>query len=300
VTIDLGFALPQFGSLGRDAGAIARFAAEAEGLGAASFWVGDRLIAAVDPVVGYAGRDTIPAEFRTSLDPFTVLTVAATATTRARLGFSVLNLPWYQPAVVGRALTTLDVVSGGRLVPGFGIGWSPDEYEATGVPWRGRGARFDEALDALEAWWSANPVAHRGKRYTIPESHVDLRPVQRPRPPVYLGGRGEAALRRIGRRADGWLPSGVYPGRLSVDVLCAQRDVIRAAAAEAGRSGDLPAALRVNLAPGVTPDAAAAGLREVAEGAGITDVFADLMYVASDVDGALEYAAALLDRLAGG
>ena len=85
-----------------------------------------------------------------------------------------------------------------------------------------------------------------------------------------------------------------------MDVLAAQRDAIDAAAAEAGRAGGLPAALRVNLAPGLTPDAAAAGLREVAEGAGITDVFADLMYVASDVDGALEYAAALLDRLAGG
>jgi probable F420-dependent oxidoreductase len=297
--ISLGFALPQFGSLGRD-GDVARFAAEAERLGARSFWVGDRLVAAVDPVVGYAGRATIPAEFRTSLDPFTVLTVAATATEHARLGTSVLNLPWYSPAVLARTLTTLDVVSGGRLVPGFGIGWSPDEYVAAGVPWRGRGARLEEALDAIEAWWTHNPVTYQGKVVTVPAAHVDLRPVQRPRPPIYLGGRSEAALRRIGRRADGWLPSGIVPGWLSVDALRAQREVIRAAAAAAGRGDtDMPATLRVNLAAKVTADQAADALLEVAEGTGINDMFADLMYVATDVDGALGYAARLLDQLGG-
>jgi probable F420-dependent oxidoreductase len=295
--IKLGFALPQFGSLGQG-GRVARFAAEAERLGAHSLWVGDRLLAAVDPAVGYGGRATIPAEFRTALDPFTVLTVAATATERVTLGFNVLNLPWYAPAVAARALTTIDVVSGGRLVPGFGIGWSPEEYAAAGVPWRGRGVRLDESLDALEALWTSSPARYRGSAVTVPESHVDLRPVQRPRPPIYLGGRSEAALRRIGRRADGWLPAGRLPGGLSADVLRAHRAVIREAAAEAGRADtDIHAILRVNVAAGTPLDAVVTALREVAAGTGIVDVLVDLMYLVSDVDEALEVAAWLLDAV---
>src|SRR5580658_5725463 len=84
--IRLGFALPQFGRLTGDAAQIAGFAAAAERLGAASLWVGDRLISPVDPVIGYGGTDTMPAEFRAIMDPFALLTVAATATSTARLG----------------------------------------------------------------------------------------------------------------------------------------------------------------------------------------------------------------------
>jgi alkanesulfonate monooxygenase SsuD/methylene tetrahydromethanopterin reductase-like flavin-dependent oxidoreductase (luciferase family) len=135
---------------------------------------------------------------------------------------------------------------------------------------------------------------------TVPESHVDLRPVQRPRPPIYLGGASRAALRRIGRRADGWLPAVLVPHRASVTALREQREVIQEAAAAAGRgAADLPAVLRVNLAPGVTVDQAADALRELAEGTGIADMFVDLMYVATEVDTALDLAARLLDRSGG-
>ena len=131
LAIVLGFAVPQFGeSAHLDVGELARFASTAEQLGADSLWVGDRLLAAVHPTVGYAGTDTIPEQFRTSLDPFIALTVAATVTTKARLGSSVFVAPWYPPAQLGRQLPSIDVISGGRLLPGFGIGWSPEEYRA--------------------------------------------------------------------------------------------------------------------------------------------------------------------------
>jgi probable F420-dependent oxidoreductase len=292
--IKLGFALPQFGPLGQ-AGRVAPFAAEAERLGARSLWVGDRLLAPVHPTVGYAGGDTIPAEFRSALDPFAVLTAAAAVTERAMLGCSVLNLPWYAPAVIARSLTTIDVLSGGRLLPGFGIGWSPDEYEAAGVPWRGRGARLDESLDALEAWWTANPVEYRGSAVTVPESHVDLRPARRP--PIYLGGGSEAALRRVGRRADGWLPAVRVPGRRAVDLLHAQRAVVREAAAAVGR-GDLPVALRVNVLPGAPVARVADELADIEAATGIEDMFVELTFRVSDVDDALELAAELLDLVA--
>lgn len=293
--IRLGFALPQFGAMASQGDQVARFAVEAEHLGAASLWAGDRLLAPVEPVVGYGGGDTIPPEFRSVLDPFALLTVAATVTKTALLGFNVLNLPWYAPAVVARSLTTIDVVSGGRLLPGFGIGWSPDEYEAAGIPWQGRGARLDESLDALEALWGPGPAEYHGTLVTVPKSHVDLRPVQRPRPPIYLGGVSEAALRRIGRRADGWLPAGVIPGYFTTERFAGQREVIRAAAKEAGRPDpDLPVVLRANVRAGTSVEQIVDALESVAEGTGITDMFVDLMYLASSVDEALDLASHLL------
>jgi probable F420-dependent oxidoreductase len=204
----LGFAVPQFGgSAHLDVGELARFASTAEQLGADSLWVGDRLLAAVNPTVGYVGTDTVPEQFRTNLDPFIALTVAATVTTTAQLGSSVFVAPWYPPVPLARQLTSIDVISGGRLLPGFGIGWSPEEYQAAGAPFRRRGAQLDELLDALDALWTVNPVRLDGERWSIPESWVNLKPVQRPRPPVYLGAFNPAGLKRVGERADGWMPA---------------------------------------------------------------------------------------------
>jgi alkanesulfonate monooxygenase SsuD/methylene tetrahydromethanopterin reductase-like flavin-dependent oxidoreductase (luciferase family) len=165
----LGFAVPQFGeSAHLDVGELARFASTAEQLGADSLWVGDRLLPAVNPSVGYPGQDTIPEQFRTNLDPFIALTVAATATTTAQLGCSVFVAPWYPPVQLARQLTSIDVISGGRLLPGFGIGWSPEEYQSAGAPFRRRGAQLDELLDALVALWTATPVRHEGGRWSVP------------------------------------------------------------------------------------------------------------------------------------
>ena len=158
--------MPQFGESAHDD--LARFASTAEQLGADSLWVGDRLLAPVNPTVGYGGKDTIPEQFRTCLDPFTALAVAATVTTTARLGSSVFVAPWYPPVQLARQLTSIDVVSRGRLLPGFGIGWSPEEYQAAGAPFTRRGAQLDELLDALDALWTTNPVAAPGRAVVDP------------------------------------------------------------------------------------------------------------------------------------
>ncbi len=292
--IRLGFSLPQFGALAGAATDVARFAATAERLGAHSLWVGDRLLDPVQPTVGYGGGSTIPAEFRSVLDPFALLTVAATATQHALLGTNVLNLPWYAPAVIGRSLTTIDILSGGRLIPGFGIGWSPEEYQAAGIPWAGRGARLDESLDALETWWTENPAQYKGKVLTLPSTYVDLKPAQTPRPPIWLGGISEPALRRIGKRADGWLPAWVIPGPSTADALLRQRDVVQAAARSVGRSEDIPTVLRVNAAAGTSVEQIADALGRLHEQTGIIDMFVDPMYLVTSVDEALELVARLL------
>lgn len=294
----LGFTLPQFGALARRPDQIGRFAGEVERLGARSVWVGDRLLAAVRPKVGYGGGDSIPEQFRTVLDPFVSLTVAASATEHVTVGTNVLNLPWYSPAVLSRSLASIDLLSGGRLLPGFGIGWSPEEYEAAGVPWQRRGARLDESLDALEALWRQGSVEHHGEFYSVPESYIEAKPAQRPRPPLYLAGFGPAALRRIGRRADGWLPVIVLPGRASADEIIRQREAIRHAAAEAGREGWEPGAvLRVNVAAGVSAERIVDAIGSVREATGIEDAFVDPMYLVNDVDESLALAQDLLKRI---
>lgn len=295
LTIVLGFAVPQFGeSAHLDVGELARFASTAEQLGADSLWVGDRLLAAVDPTVGYAGTDTIPEQFRTSLDPFVALTVAATVTTKAQLGSSVFVAPWYPPAQLGRQLTSIDVISGGRLLPGFGIGWSPEEYQAAGAPFIRRGAQLDELLDALDALWTTNPVQHTGTRWSIPESWVELKPVQRPRPPVYLGAFTPPGLKRVGTRADGWMAAMRVPGRVHVEALNRQRGAIDEAAREAGRD---PSAIhtyvRINVAEGTPVDKVADALGVLADN-GYPDAFVDLLYVATGTDAYLEWVQRLL------
>lgn len=297
LTVVLGFALPQFGASAHlDVGELARFASTAEQLGAASLWVGDRLLAAVNPTIGYAGKDTIPDQFRTNFDPLIALTVAATATTTARLGSSVFVAPWYPPVQLARQLTSIDVISGGRLLPGFGIGWSPEEYQAAGAPFARRGAQLDELLDVLDALWTTNPVQHEGTRWSMPESWVDLKPVQRPRPPVYLGAFTPPGLKRVGARADGWMAAVRVPGGVNLDMLNWQRGAIDEAASAAGRD---PSAIntyvRINVAEGTAVERVADAVRVLAEG-GYPDAFVDLMYVATGTDAHLEWVERLLKQ----
>ncbi|MEO3759409.1 TIGR03619 family F420-dependent LLM class oxidoreductase [Mycobacterium sp. B14F4] len=288
----LGFAVPQYGQAAH--ADVARFARTAEDLGAASLWVGDRLLAPAHPSVGYAGSDTIPEQFRTGLDPFVALTVAATATSRVRLGSSVFVAPWYPPVQLARQLTSIDVISGGRLVPGFGIGWSPEEFRAAGAPFRRRGAQLDELLDALELLWTTNPVSHEGDRWSIPPSWVNLKPVQQPRPPVFLGAFTPAGLKRIGQRADGWMAVVQVPGGVLPEMLSWQRGAIDDAARAAGRDPSaIATCVRINVATGTPVEAVAEAVRVLAD-SGYHDAFVDLLYVAADTDEHLRWAERLL------
>jgi probable F420-dependent oxidoreductase len=275
----LGFTVPQFGAAA-DAGAeLAEFAASAEQLGVASLWVGDRLLAAVAPSVNYPGHDGVPAQFRAALDPVTALTVAATATGTVTLGTSVLVAPWYPPAMLARQLTSIDIVSSGRLLAGLGIGWSPEEYQAAHAAWPARGAALDEMLEALHTLWTQEPAVHHGPRWTVPLSHVALKPVQRPHPAIYLAGSSAAALRRIGQRADGWIPAVLAPDHLRLAALTHQRDIIDHAARQAGHEPtEIGTVVRVNVTPGTTLQQVATAVGSLAE-AGISHAFIDLLYL---------------------
>ncbi|MFJ2931197.1 TIGR03619 family F420-dependent LLM class oxidoreductase [Streptomyces sp. NPDC087219] len=201
--LKIGLGSPQYG-LFTDPAVISEFAATVEAIGFDSLWVGDRALVPTEPRDRYPGGGPVPKEHRTFLDPLVTLSFLAHATRRLRLGTSTLNAPFYSPLLLARSLTSLDILSEGRLDIGFGLGWSSDEYEAIGVPWRGRGARLEEILDVLDHVWSGSSAEHNGAVWRIPSAHINTFPVQRPRPPVLLGGFTPATLERIGRRADGW------------------------------------------------------------------------------------------------
>jgi probable F420-dependent oxidoreductase len=225
--------------------ALISVAQRAEALGYDSLWVTERTLYPVEPSVPYvASADgSLPDVFRQVLDPVTTLSFVAAATERIAIGPSVLNLPWYNPTLLARALTTVDVVSKGRLRVGFGMGWSPDEYEAAGANWHRRGKRADENLEALLAIWTTDPVAFEGEAFNIPKSFIGPKPVQQPHPPIYMAAYTEAAMNRVARFADGWMPVGV-----PLDGMKAMLANIRQTADEHGRDGGaIELIVRANL-----------------------------------------------------
>jgi probable F420-dependent oxidoreductase len=209
VKMRFGFALPQLGSaVGRDA--LVTVAKRAEDLGFDSLWVLDRILWPINPRAPYPiGDGSLPVQYKSVLDPLETLTFAAAHTRRVALGTSVLNLPWYNPVLLARQLTTLDVLSAGRLRVGFGIGWSPDEYEAAGATWQERGKRADELIQALKKIWTTDPVEFQGKYYRIPKSVIGPKPVQKPHPPIYMAAYTPSALKRVATEATGWFPVGI-------------------------------------------------------------------------------------------
>src|SRR5262245_2954120 len=240
----LGFALPQVGPVaGPDA--LVTVAQRAEALGFDSLWVLDRMLYPVNPRTPYpAARDgVLPDLYKRVLDPLETLTFVAAHTRRVALGTSVLNIPWYPPVLLARRLTTLDVLSGGRLRVGFGTGWSLDEYEAAGAPWEERGKRADEIIAALKTIWTTDPVEFQGKYYRIPKSFIGPKPVQKPHPPIYMAAYAPPAMKRVAKEANGWFPVGV-----PLAAVPRMFEGIKGMAKEAGRDpGSLELIVRANV-----------------------------------------------------
>ncbi|MEV4636884.1 TIGR03619 family F420-dependent LLM class oxidoreductase [Actinoplanes sp. NPDC049548] len=249
------------------------FAMRAEELGYHGLWTFQRLLAG-------QGQDLAPV-YRSVLDPLLTLTYAAARTTDIRLGVAVINLPYVSPAYLAKQATTLDVLSGGRFDLGLGTGWSDVEFAATNSDPRPRGRRTEEYLQVLRTLFTGRVAAFDGEFYRVPPSTMAPPPVQSGGPPILLGGTADAALRRAGRIAAGWVTS----SRASLQEIAHGAQVVRRAAEEAGRDPDslrivvrgvVRAGLRDDAVPlSGTWDQIRAGAQLYAQ-AGVTELSYDL------------------------
>jgi probable F420-dependent oxidoreductase len=167
-------------------------------------------------------------------ESLTLLASYASITERIKLGSAVYLLALRPPAVAAKVTATLDVLSGGRLIFGVGVGGeNPREFELVGVPHKERGARVTEGIDVVRALWRDTPASFDGRFTRFAGVSIDPKPVQKPGPPIWIGGRSDAALARAGRQGDGWVSYVVTPERYAQSVA-----KIRAAAEAARRSLD--------------------------------------------------------------
>ena len=182
-------------------------ATEAEKEGIDSVWVLDRLLWPIKPQTPYVASPdgSLPVVYQNVLDPLTTLTYVAAVTKRISLGTSVIDMFFQNPAVLSKRVTTLDILSDGRALTGLGIGWSRDEFEVSGIPYKDRGTRADEYLQILKKIWTDDVVEFKGRFYNIPASKIGPKPVQKPHPPILLGGFSPKTFSRIVNYANGWI-----------------------------------------------------------------------------------------------
>jgi probable F420-dependent oxidoreductase len=192
--VDFGLAVKNFvgPTESTDIDALVAYAERAEALGFESLWAWDHVILGVDP--------SFPI-----LDAVGTLTALAMRTSRIRLGTGVLVLPLRNPTVLAKTLGTLDVVSKGRLILGAAAGWYAREFGAVGVPFKERARLFERNLDILTRLWTEDRVTLRVDEFDLRDAVMRPRPVQKPRPPILVGGYVDAVLKRAGTKGDGWL-----------------------------------------------------------------------------------------------
>ena len=182
-------------------------ARKAEALGFESIWMSEHLVLPTTmrgQLIPGEEHPPIPASLPI-LEPISVLTHVAAVTERVKLGTFVYLLAIRHPFVGARAFATLDVVSKGRALAGVGVGWLETEWEAAGMDPRTRGRRLDEAIDVTRRLWTEETVEHHGEFYEFDPVMFEPKPVQKPHPPVIVGGESERALRRAARLGEGWI-----------------------------------------------------------------------------------------------
>jgi probable F420-dependent oxidoreductase len=215
---------------------LGHLARTAEEVGLESIWTVEHVVIPVayrsrypyDPSGRIPGPENVPIP-----DPILPLAYAAALTTRLRLGTGVVILPQRHPVYVAKEMATLDVLSRGRAILGVGVGWLREEFETVGVPFAERGARTDEAIQALRSLWGDEPAPFTGRFFRWGPVESNPKPVQRPGVPIVVGGHSEAAARRAARLGDGF-----FPAITDVEKLARLFALVRAECERIGRKTD--------------------------------------------------------------
>lgn len=211
----------------------------AEQAGFSTIWIGEHVVLferypeSKYPYVGDYGTDVpVPDPTTPIIDPIIASTWIAAVTSRIQVGSGILILPQRNPVVLAKELATLDVLSGGRLVLGAGVGWCKEEYDAVGIPWEGRGRRMDENLAALRSLWRDAASSFHGNAASFDRAYCFPKPV-RGDIPILIGGESDLALERVARHGDGWIAF-----KLSPEEAPARVERLRCLMREEGRDPD--------------------------------------------------------------
>ncbi len=214
MAVTFGCSLPTRGPMAGPE-ALRSLAQRAEDLGYDSVWVSDHIILPrqVGSFYPYAADGV--ATFRPDepyYEPLAALNFLAGCTQRVRLGTHVLILPYRNPVLTAKMLATLDVLSGGRVILGAGVGWMEEEFLALGLDtYHQRGAVTDEYIELYKELWTKDEPVFEGKYYQLSGSGFQPKPVQSPHPPIWIGGHTGPAIRRAAKYGDGWMPIGLRP-----------------------------------------------------------------------------------------
>ena len=230
--MEIGCHLPTQGPLAtRDA--VMRFCREAEARDIASLWVSDHVVFPRSKSGDYPGGRFPHAPDTPYLEPVAVLAAAAVVTEKARLGSSVFILGHRHPIVMAKMLTTIDALSNGRLICGVGVGWWEEELTALGAPFKQRGRHADEILKIFKTLWTSDHPTFAGEFFQFGDLGFQPKPVQKPHPPIWVGGNSPGAFRRVVTYGDGWHATYLQPDQLRESL-----DKLRAAADAAKRPFD--------------------------------------------------------------
>lgn len=231
--MQFGAAVPHFGGQIYDGKTLTDFAHRMEDLGYDSLWVSDHIVLPAGEATPYPYSDlggALPSADTPWLDPIETLTYLTAVTRKVKLGTSICVLPYRNPVLNAKSLSTIDVLSHGRLIFGVGAGWLKEEAAAIGVPFDHRGQRTNEHIQMLKALWTQKEPRFQGKFYSISDVRFEPKPAQKPHPPIWVGGHEAPALHRAGALGDGW-----HAYRLDPDDLAPRWQTVQAAAKKAGR-----------------------------------------------------------------
>lgn len=205
----------------------------AEALGFDSVWVGDHIVTPTNIAskYPYTASGSFPLNPKEPiLEPLSVLSFAAACTTKIRLGTAVLVLPHRHAIVTAKTVATLDVLSGGRVILGIGVGWMEEEFNALNAPFAERGALSDETVAAMKELWTSENPRFSGRYFNFSDLRCEPRPVQKPHPPIWIGGHLGPALRRVVDYGNGWAAVVFNPQEFAERL-----DKLKEKAARAGR-----------------------------------------------------------------
>jgi probable F420-dependent oxidoreductase len=215
------------------AGAIDTIARAVEDRGYESMWIPDHPVIPVGFQTAVPGGGGLPEHYGRWCDPFVALSIAAAVTNRIKLATGVCLLPEREPLITAKAVASLDVYSGGRVVLGVGAGWLREETEAMGAHFGSRWKRLRETVEAMRIAWSQPEPSYAGDMVHFPPVRCEPKPLQKPYPPILLGGHTPKVLERVARNYDGWMPLVPNPESLKRNGA-----TLRKLTAEQGRNPD--------------------------------------------------------------